>query len=381
MNCKIAAASSIALSVIVVLSLFLVLNWVGETQIASREFYVGVEFAYGNETSQVKQLVDEVKGYTNLFVLGSLSFLDNQTALTEACDYIDAAKLNFIVLFTGLDKYSYNITEWMLAAQTRYGDRFLGIDRYDEPGGNQIDDGAAQLIKSDLISSNATYKDVSKAFVGNLSVFPAYYLQFSPGVFTADYALYWFDYQAGYTSIFAEFVGNESRERHIALCRGAADAFGKDWGVVVTWKYNQAPYLESGDELYNDLVLAYSAGAKYVVVFSYPNITEYGTLSAEHFDALERFWITLHTDPASLGSNIAEVAYVVPADYGFSFRSVDDSIWGLFPADDLSAKIYGDVEVLTARYGVHLNILYDSPQAAAQLASYRAVFYWNQTIS
>jgi hypothetical protein len=380
LNRKLAVTAAAGLIVIIVVSLFLVLNWFSNNQVMGREFYFGVEFAYSNETSQVKQLVDKVKDYTNLFVLGSLGYLSNQTGLTEACNYIAAANLNFIVLFTGLDKYSYNITDWMLQAQSRYGERFIGIDRYDEPGGNQLDDGLTQLIKSNLISPNATYADVANAFVGNLSAFPTYYLNYAPKVFTADYALYWFDYQAGYSGIFGEFVGNESRQRHIALCRGAAEAYGKDWGIVVTWKYNQAPYLESGDELYSDLSLAYSAGAKYAIVFSYPNITDYGTLTEEHFAALQRFNNTLHTDPASLGSNTPQVAYVVPANYGFGFRRADESIWGLFPADNLSAKIYNDVEHLTFQYGSHLNILYDTPRGIAQLQNYQLVFYWNQTI-
>lgn len=72
-------------------------------------------------------------------------------------------------------------------------------------------------------------------------------------LFTSDYALYWYDYKSGYDTVFAQFVGNESRERHIALCRGAAEILGKDWGAIIMWKYNQAPYFESGDELYNDL--------------------------------------------------------------------------------------------------------------------------------
>ena len=377
---QLAITTAIGLIVIVVLSLFLVFNWFSSNQTQSKEFYFGVEIAYSNQTTQVKLLVDKVKNFTNLFVLGSLGYLTNQTDLTEACDYIAAANLNFIVLFTGLEKYSYKITDWMLMAQARYGEHFMGIDRYDEPGGNQLDDGISQLIKSDLVSRNATYTEVANAFVGNLSVFPAYYLNYTPRVFTADYALYWFDYQAGYTGIFGEFVGNESRQRHIALCRGAAEAFGKDWGIVINWKYNQSPYLESGDELYNDLVLAYSAGAKYATIFSYPNITAYGTLTEQHFAALQHFWNTLHTDPASLGTNKPQVAYVVPANYGFGFRRPDDSIWGLFPPDSLSAKIYGDVENLTAQYGAHLNILYDTPQAATQLQNYQTVLYWNQTI-
>ena len=102
-------------------------------------------------------------------------------------------------------------------------------------------------------------------------------------MFTADYALYWFDYKAGYSAVFGEFVGNESRARHIALCRGAASTFDRDWGVIVTWKYNQPPYLENGADLYDDLSLAYSSGAKYAVIFSYPDTGEYGTLNGGAF--------------------------------------------------------------------------------------------------
>ena len=375
------------LIVLVALSLFLAVNW-SSNKTAGRQFYVGVEYAYGEnqtvqvELSQIQALVDKVKDYTNLFVIGSLGFTFNETALTQACDYVFQAKLNFIVLFTGLDKYSYNITQWMEDAKARYEEQFLGIDRYDEPGGNQLDTGASQLIDRTIVGVNITYSDVANAYVSNLTVFPDYYLRFSPKVFTADYGLYWFDYKSNYNAIFAEFVGNESRQRHIALCRGAADAFGRDWGVIVTWKYDQAPYLESGSELYSDLSLAYGAGAKYAVVFSYPIITSYGTLTDEHLAALQKFWTTLHTNPGSFGSNTPQVAYVVPADYGFGFRNPSDTIWGLFPADTLSQKIYTDVNTLSAKYGSRFDILYDEPQIITPiLENYSEVFYWNQTVT
>ena len=327
-------------------------------------------------------MVDRVKSYTNLFVLGSVGLTFNQTALTEACDYIFHAKLNFIVLFTGLDMYSYNITVWMQDAKLKYGDRFLGIYKYDEPGGNQLDMGASQLINRTIIGTNATYTDVANSYVGNLSFFPKFYLDYAPKVFTADYGLYWFDYKSNYSSLFAEFVGNQSRERHIALCRGAANSFGRDWGVIVTWKYDyQPPYLESGNELYTDLSLAYSSGAKYAIVFSYPNIGAYGTLTDDHFEALQKFWNTLHTNPASFGSNKPEAAYIVPKDYGFGFRNPNDNIWGLFPADAQSAKIYNDTNTLTAKYGSRYDILYDEPQVEPLLGCYSQVFYWNQTVT
>jgi hypothetical protein len=386
LNRKLTAVTAAVLIVLIALSLFYAVNWFSN-KTAGRQFYVGVEYAYGEnqtaqvELSQIQALVDKVKDYTNLFVIGSLGFTFNETALTQACDYVFQAKLNFIVLFTGLDQYSYNITQWMVDAKARYGEQFLGIDRYDEPGGNQLDTGASQLIDQTIVGVNTTYSDVANAYVSNLTVFPNYYLQFSPKVFTADYGLYWFDYKSNYTAIFAEFVGNESRQRHIALCRGAADTFGRDWGAIVTWKYDQAPYLESGSELYSDLSLAYGAGAKYAVVFSYPNITSYGTLTDEHFVALQKFWTTLHTNPGSFGSNTPQVAYVVPADYGFGFRSSNDTIWGLFPADAKSAKIYSDINTLTAEYGSRYDIIYDEPQIIVPLlSSYSQVFYWNQTI-
>ena len=383
MNRKLAILTATLLIALILLTLFLAINLLSN-QTAGRQFYVGVEYAYGNnqtaqvQVTQVQTLVDKVKAYTNLFVMDSVGLTSNSTALSEACDYIFNAKLNFIVLFTGLDRYSYNITQWIVEGKSRYGGAFLGIYRYDEPGGNQLDNGTFQLIKD-----TTSYTQTATNYVANLTAFPDYYRQFATRVFTADYGLFWFDYDSHYDAIFAEFVGNQSRQRIIALDRGAAQAFNKDWGVIVTWKYqDQPPFLESGNELYADLSLAYSAGAKYAVVFSYPNITAYGTLTDEHFAALQKFWTNLQNDPGSFESNKAEVAYVVPADYGFGFRNPNDTIWGLFPADNQSAKIYADVKTLTADYGSHFDILYDEPQIIVPLlGSYSKVFYWNQTIS
>lgn len=106
---------------------------------------------------QIQALVDKVKGYTNLFVMGSVGLTFDKAALNDACDYIFSAKLNFIVLFTGLNMYSYNITQWMVNAKARYGYSFLGIDRYDEPGGNQLDNGKYQLFNNTMLQSNTTY--------------------------------------------------------------------------------------------------------------------------------------------------------------------------------------------------------------------------------
>ncbi len=382
MNRKLAISNAILLIAVIVLSLFLALNWFS-SQTAPRQFYLGVEYAYGNQTSEVKALVDKVKDYTNLFVIGSVELTFNRTALNESCDYIYASGLNFIVLFTGFNMYNYsngyNIANWMLDAQQKYGSQFLGIYKIDEPGGNQLDDGPSQII-----NDTSTYSQTAQNYVGNLSAMINLYHPYTPSIFTADYALNWFDYKGNYTAVFAEFVGNESRQRIIALDRGAANAFHRDWGVIINWKYNQGLYLENGTELYNDLSLAYSSGAKYAFVFSYPKIGEYGTLSDEqgHFEALKQFWDTLHSNPSSFGSNKAQAAYIVPENYGFGFRNKNDHIWGLFPSDTLSTKIYDDVNnTLIPTYGARFDILYNEPQVIEPiLKDYSKVFYWNQTL-
>jgi hypothetical protein len=365
---------------LIIVSSFLAANLFTH-QSATRKFYVGVEDAYSSQVSEVKALVDKVKNFTNLFVIGSVALTFNQTALDEACDYVYDAKLNFIVLFTSSIAYNwsmgYRTFDWMDEAQIKYGDQFLGVYRYDEPGGNQLDRGTSQLVKN-----ASSYAEAANDYVGNISNIVNFYLDYSPRVFTADYGLFWFDYKASYSSVFSEFVGNESRQRIIALDRGAAAAFNRDWGVIINWKYDGPPYLESKSELYADLSLAYSAGAKYAFVFSYPNTTAYGTLTEDHFNALRNFWNTLQNVPDSFGSLNPKVAYVVPADYGFGFRSRTDTIWGLFAPDSLSAKIFNDVEYLTEKHDSQVDILYDEPQQTARLlGKYNQVFYWNQTVT
>jgi hypothetical protein len=320
-------------------------------------------------------MVQKVKGYTNLLVIGSTEISVNETALNESCDYIDGNGMYFIVLFTTPTEYNYNPYLWIMQAEQKYGDKFLGVYCYDEPGGNQLDKGSSAPV-----GEARDYADAANAYVEMLKFHIDLYEQTGVDVTTADYGLFWFDYEAGYNTLLTEFVGNQSRLLSIALCRGAATIQNRQWGAIITWKYDSPPYIESGQELYNDMVLAYQNGAKYVVVFDYPKITQYGVLTTEHFEALQKFWNYINTNPKDHGNIHAKVAYVLPENYGFGFRNPDDTIWGLWKADELSAKIWNDTNKLLNSYGSTLDIVYtDQKYNNAIQNHYTKLYFWNAT--
>ena len=374
-------ALGIILIAVLSVSIIATVDWWWGNVHSDPEFFVGVEFAYSDNVSDLKNLVDKVKNYTNLFVIGSIEISFNQTALNEACDYVVDSGFHLIVFFTDSDNemYNYTIFDWMVEAKQKYGDMFLGVYRYDEPGGNQLDLGPSLLIEKET-----NYTTMAANYTNALNLLVNYYMNYSDKVFTADYGLYWFNYKAGYTAVFTEFGWNHSRPLHIALCRGAAKAYNKDWGAIVTWEYTDVPYIESGRELYDDMVLAYKTGAKYVVVFDYPKIGQYGILNETegHFGALEDFWNYVHSNPQEHGVIQGEVAYVLPQDYGFGFRNPEDKIWGLWNADELSPKVWYDANTLIDQYGSRLDIVYSDPEVMDAVKSrYDRLFFWNETVS
>jgi hypothetical protein len=170
--------------------------------------------------------------------------------------------------------------------------------------------------------------------------------------FTSDYALYWFDYMAGYDTIFVELGWNHSRAKHIGLCRGAAKVFDKEWGSILTWTYDNPPYLANGSQILDDMILSYETGAKYIILFDYPKNpadNPYGILLDEHFDAIKNFWGYIKEHPRDYGMIKGETAFVLPKDYGWGMRREDDLIWGLWPADSLSPIIWDKMNKLIER--------------------------------
>ena len=200
-------------------------------------------------------------------------------------------------------------------------------------------------------------------------------------IFTSDYVLHWWDYQVGYDTVFAELGWNNTAAQEIGLVRGAANLQGKDWGTIIDWKYNQPPYLPSGNEMYNQMLLSYQCGAKYIVVFNYSeNMTDpYGTLQNEHFQALQRFWTDVVKNPKIVNGEIkAEAVFVLPSNYGWGMRNPQDSIWGLWAPNATSEQIWTQLQNRLTQFGPKLDIVYDD--ATYPVAEkYNQTYFWNQT--
>lgn len=159
---------------------------------------------------------------------------------------------------------------------------------------------------------------------------------------------------------------------------------GKDWGAIVTWKYREPPYLGNGTEMYGVMLSAYTAGAKYVLVFNwprYPDTNPYGVLAPEHLDAMKNFYMYVKTHPrTTYGETKASVALVLPANYGWGGRFQYDNLWGLWPADEKTPIIWENINKLSDRYGLSLDIVFDDARFNLT-GKYATVYSWNATIT
>ncbi len=391
----------------------------------SPDVYVGVDMAYCTAagSDEAKALIDQVSGFTNLFVAGTTAITDNSTVLSDVLQHAYDHDLSFVSFlpstFGGASNSSdphfvFQAAQWLETAQARWGDCLLGFLHpvIDEPGGHVLGGsphGAVALTSQPytLVGSfnftntpgNVTIRyndnyvtnctDAASKFETLLnstlhnSVLDAVNSTKKYQLFTSDYALYWFDYKGGYDTVFAEFGWNYSRQLTVALCRGAAEMQNKDWGIIITHTYTDPPYIESGDELYADMVLAYNCGAKYIVVFDSNKDYTQGILQPEHLQAMQKFWDYAKSHPRNSYPIKERTAYVLPYGFAYAFRGSEDRIWGLWKAingtNELSFNQTVIVDSLLQKYGDGLDIIYNDNLQPQDVNSYFGVLYWNDT--
>ena len=199
-------------------------------------------------------------------------------------------------------------------------------------------------------------------------------------LFTSDYGLYWFDYQGGYNSVFAELFGTQGDAQTLALDRGAADMQNKSWGVMIEPASQSPLLLQNGNQIYNEMRQAYENGAEYAIVFNYsPSGNGTGLLQDEQIGAIQKFWKDVVQNPGDTNNIRGRDALVLPNDYGWGMRNQNDTIWGIWQPDNSSQQIWNAMQLSLAKYGSKLDIIYDDP-ASSSSGSYQHVFYWNQTV-
>jgi hypothetical protein len=404
---------SLILTVVLLVStISLLVSYTQSSNSKKEQVYVGIAYG-GNTTMGAKLLIDRTKEYTNLFVLdaGINKLSTNESAVKEICDYATNAGLNIIV---NLGTFTRENWPWQIqffnSSKEKYGDKFLGAYYDDEVAGIPFDwnwptfftmNSSLFYGQSRLPLRDIHYKletaNITGTHPDNYTAEANFFNQLLVGnrghndlkrynitTFTSDYVLYWYDYLGGYDNIFAQLGWNQSINKQISLIRGAATMQNKDWGAIITWKYTQAPYLDTGQNIYDQMETAYNAGAKYILLFDLIfdpyNVTDkpYGTLTNDHFQALQNFWSQVVTKQTP-NTVHAEAALVLPHNYGWGLRNIDDKIWGFWGPDDKSPLIWNISQTLFNKYGLRLDIIYDDPAFPIQ-GNYTKVYFWNQTV-
>ena len=369
---------TVLLVFLLILPSFLNYNLIADAATASTSpnIFLGVDVSF-ESVPATEKLIDKVSSYTNLFVIGCYGNY-NLTRLSVISQYVYDKGLSFIVY---TDSPRYPSSQWLADAKKTYGDNFLGIYYLDEVGGKQLDQSSYPVVTNAINFNDAAtrYVQIVNFLLRNgtygVTRNFAYPDEFQ--LFTSDYSLYWYDYAAGYDTVFAEFTMNYSQQLNLDLVRGAATSQNKDWGVMITWKYNLPPYMESGSELLNDMKLAYNNGAKYIIVFDGDQNWTQSVLKPGQLDAIKAFWEYAQSTPRTISPVSDRTAFVLPVDYAYGFRGPSDRIWGLWNPDSLTDSICRNVSKLMQEYGYNLDIVYPNGTNPVESLGYRNVFYWN----
>jgi hypothetical protein len=132
---------------------------------------------------------------------------------------------------------------------------------------------------------------------------------------------------------------------------------------MITWTYYEPPYLGGTQEIFDNMLAGYAAGAKYVIVFNYlkcPETDTYGILNEDYFATMKNFYYNIRACPRNAyGRFKGHVAMVLPENFGWGARRQDDIIWGLWPADEKAILIWENINKLIMKCGFELGIIFD----------------------
>ena len=374
----------VLVSLLIINSMFSSVNLVKQTnaQTTTPDVYVGVDMGYATTVAGAESLIDQVSDYTNFFILGASALTMNVSSLNETLQHAYDKGLYFMSFppSLGISQALLNRSQaWIDYAKANWGDHLKGFmyPYEDEPGGHTLDNNG-QYRPNMNITKDTPLVDAEKQYINSIwfqDVTRAKSLWNIP-LFTSDYSLYWFDYLGGYDGLFAEFGWQKNTTFNVALCRGAATVQNKQWGVIITYQYNSPPYMESGADLYKDLVLAYDNGAKYITVLDTNVNWTAGLLTQEHFQALQQFWQYIHETPRKSAQISERVAYELPQGYAYGFRGPSDNIWGVRPVDMMAYTISESVYIMLQQYGSKLDIIYNESKPEWNFG-YSKTVLWN----
>ena len=253
--------------------------------------------------------------------------------------------------------------------------------------------GTIQLVKSSSGMADFTYKsyqelnstrpfsslaDTAQRFIQGDQTNIDFLKTHQAKVFTSDYSLMWFDYLSGYDVVLGQLGWNQSVTEQIAFLRGAATLQDKDWGVVITWKYQQPPYLDNASAILSQMTTSYECGAKYIGLFDYypNNQSAYGTLTNQDFQSLQSFWNSAVNHKITHGSIKADSVLVLPANYGWGARWATDHIWGIFQPNNATIQYWNLMQTVLQEHSLRTDIVYADPQYPLP-AAYQNIYRTN----
>ena len=104
-------------------------------------------------------------------------------------------------------------------------------------------------------------------------------------------------------------------------------------------------------------------------------------MTDSHFEIMKKFWDDVVTNGhTTCGTAKAELALVLPENYGWGMRWGDDTIWGLWEPDEKSEQIWNISRNLLKEYGIKFDIIYEDPEFPST-GKYPEIIYWNQTLT